>query len=1355
MRNSQTCSKTTHRTLESQHSADEGESLASEKTGYSVASSSSFSLQDCINEFRARKVRRSSQSQSQSQSNQNTDDDLINQNKSNKHSERISKPCKDGFCYCFTSDSDDFRIHKTDEKKRSRRSEATNDEQISDFSNNNNHNYKMRSGSWPTNPKSKKHNIPTKNGPTRTVTAISKLKDSSRTSKAPLIHIIQEIHNNYVVSEVHVNKNKIPHKNASSSRKQMTAEQRIINVPDDISTETSSPVFVDRVSEIDSLTEQFKESSLNTSSRSSDKKGGRLLKKRLSNSRVEYKPRNLSTPPRKPPRNIPIVNSARTSVSTTPSIRDAERVLDEFLRLKGIPIPKIKQTQNLNRRSFPQPKSSASQQNELVKKTSYKKPVPSCPSLSDIERLESEKSVESCGIIHESPFTYESPKIKDMLNLDTKTKNFQTNNSECGPQVGWRIPPKLDIDTVDGAYHNLVANMESKVTPVKSEMPNNKTESQKFILAEQLKNFVSHSPWSSKKQKNQQNIKKSHSFLNTSKTKLLRFVTKKSPPSKQHRSIGVQTSVDVMSTEPQGEEKRFSLQSPPGSYFSNTPAKTSKSSQTEFDFSRTVQSPPREEKIPQRKQLFPATHNNIPKEKPPRKINSKKNQNQTYKSYTSDLDKDLNISKMGQVLSNIRNRLEASDDHAVETFRDIKRKEENNAAAAAVATTVANTSFSYDCVDGYDYQRVFHVSAQADVHNDAEPSYSEIEEDSFYIAGSPVTENATGIEHFVVENDPKAIYAKINKTPKKSKSQSNFFNNSSEQNSPPKLRNVSKTDLSTKSEIFLENLTSENNASYFEKAEKIPNALQEEKMYMELDNLDESYVSVNSFRESFAKESDAVSYELPDDCTNPITVDNLAGNQSTPKKTTHFTKFGNQMPSEECLHQTSSCPATPGWLLNNEELFLTAEGESMSLQEQTSATKVPGKPSNSTLWRYRTLKDKLRKSFRKSRHFIKNESKRLSGTFNSQKPPINEPWDESSLCIRNLFSMDEQAPVNYQLTQAVNICRLIPELEDTPEMVEAERLLLYSTVRRDAQKLDSSVRVSQRETPRGALLLKSLRLPIKKSSNGQELFFNYYYIGVFSHGRQIRSTKSAECTNGEAIFRNCNISFDNLSPESKIRCEIFMLRLRKVTPNKRQNTKPKKLSEFSSTSSEEVVSRFRPHASFTLEPQNFKPFNVNNNCPQAFELYFCLHSDSSFDTTIVPEARNTNLMDQVHVCGEMELFFKKFSTKGFLNVQDVNKKHSWNLRWCELSSLTLNIWNCPNDVADNEPVLRIDLCKCKSLPIQCAAREICARSRSFCLEFEEQIPHSVLIFSADSLSDLNSWISALNEVLEFIADWIK
>lgn len=86
-------------------------------------SCSSFSLQECINEFRARRIRRlSTHSREVTQVDElasgfvtekaeaktfsdPVEADLINQNISNKEHERKCKPCRDGFCYCFTSDS--------------------------------------------------------------------------------------------------------------------------------------------------------------------------------------------------------------------------------------------------------------------------------------------------------------------------------------------------------------------------------------------------------------------------------------------------------------------------------------------------------------------------------------------------------------------------------------------------------------------------------------------------------------------------------------------------------------------------------------------------------------------------------------------------------------------------------------------------------------------------------------------------------------------------------------------------------------------------------------------------------------------------------------------------------------------------------------------------------------------------------------------------------------------------------------------------------------------------------------------------------------------------------------------------
>lgn len=108
--------------------------------------STSFSLQECMNEFRARRIRRTSLSQhrhetekSDTKSGKNCQEtselDLINQNLCNKEQERKCKPCQNGFCYCFTSDSGDgganlggchaSRGLQTRNSRRNRRSDCT------------------------------------------------------------------------------------------------------------------------------------------------------------------------------------------------------------------------------------------------------------------------------------------------------------------------------------------------------------------------------------------------------------------------------------------------------------------------------------------------------------------------------------------------------------------------------------------------------------------------------------------------------------------------------------------------------------------------------------------------------------------------------------------------------------------------------------------------------------------------------------------------------------------------------------------------------------------------------------------------------------------------------------------------------------------------------------------------------------------------------------------------------------------------------------------------------------------------------------------------------------------------------
>lgn len=195
------------------------------------------------------------------------------------------------------------------------------------------------------------------------ITAISRLETSSK--DAPLIHIIQELHNNCVISEVRVNKYKIESQQANRCN---TKVQNSIRKPQ-ISTEKSTskkmpeptaPPIDDKMYDFEYINEHFAystsplNSSEGKSTRKRHKAGGRLLQKRLSHSPIQYKPRNLGNPPPKPPRSSSSQED-KTSISTlnssSPSVKEAEKILDDFLRKKGYEVPGEKQLKHKEAKS--------------------------------------------------------------------------------------------------------------------------------------------------------------------------------------------------------------------------------------------------------------------------------------------------------------------------------------------------------------------------------------------------------------------------------------------------------------------------------------------------------------------------------------------------------------------------------------------------------------------------------------------------------------------------------------------------------------------------------------------------------------------------------------------------------------------------------------------------------------------------------------------------------------------------------------------------------------------------------------------------------------------------------------------
>jgi len=185
----------------------------------------------------------------------------------------------------------------------------------------------------------------------------------------PLIHIIQELHDNCVVSEVRVNRQKLSGSNCRYRNSQTLRETTKMQSYEPIAYKHSAPVL-SNISEQESAVEEEQEKevmatepSSRRSSRSqrSSGAGGRLLQKRLSQGQVSFKARDSQLPPPKPPRrgsqSLDGKLSQSSLTSTNPSVREAERVLDDFLRKRGVQVPVSRvepsRRKDSQRRSFP------------------------------------------------------------------------------------------------------------------------------------------------------------------------------------------------------------------------------------------------------------------------------------------------------------------------------------------------------------------------------------------------------------------------------------------------------------------------------------------------------------------------------------------------------------------------------------------------------------------------------------------------------------------------------------------------------------------------------------------------------------------------------------------------------------------------------------------------------------------------------------------------------------------------------------------------------------------------------------------------------------------------------------------
>lgn len=185
----------------------------------------------------------------------------------------------------------------------------------------------------------------------------------------------------------------------------------------------------------------------------------------------------------------------------------------------------------------------------------------------------------------------------------------------------------------------------------------------------------------------------------------------------------------------------------------------------------------------------------------------------------------------------------------------------------------------------------------------------------------------------------------------------------------------------------------------------------------------------------------------------------------------------------------------------------------------------------------------------------------------------------------------------------------------------------------------------------------------------------------------------------------------------------------------------------------DIVSRFRPQASFELNAVDFKPYEFVPELSKKLNC-LCLRSKRCFLVPRVVLTSAAKLKSDVRIQGRAEVHLSKSNFSGYLNVLEPNTQHCWNQRWCVLDGLTMQVWTDANTTFS--PLFCIEICdtiRAETHVLRPAVPEQCARPRSFGLN-SEHVGGNMVYFAANKLCDFYQWLEHINRVLEFIGKWL-
>ncbi|XP_074040615.1 anillin, actin binding protein [Leptinotarsa decemlineata] len=440
-------------------------------------------------------------------------------------------------------------------------------------------------------------------------------------------------------------------------------------------------------------------------------------------------------------------------------------------------------------------------------------------------------------------------------------------------------------------------------------------------------------------------------------------------------------------------------------------------------------------------------------------------------------------------------------------------------------------------------------------------------------------------------------------------------------------------------------------------------------------------------------------------------------------------------------------------------------------------------PLTHTVSIYRRQQTQVQSPMRQvSRQPILEESE--SGKFDkNESEVVNKKIEELQ------EEVNKQQNIISQTSQALNLCSCTPEFSGSTEQVEAERVLLVATHRRQAAihelqrlKVERTIRPQGQHAnnvplEKGTLTISDIILPLKHkyvkalaAAGGK----GHHVVCLIKCGEQVVPTKLVSTVvhntkNPDTDLRiPGDVVLNNIYSDFTVTFEVYCLQAQeeflphevKYHINKKSGNKlvtPKKSKQESRMIMPIRESPAGPHAVrtssfavmgyivFSVQAVNKKIWSLNNT-----------PSMSPLDGTV-----------QMRICCELAVSVEH---RGFLTMfEDVAGFGAWHRRWVVLKGDTFSYWKYPDDEKKMAPIDTIDLKNCITQKVGPVSRDICARLHTFLIERERVarpkdkdslvtickgdktiIRH---LLSADTKDDRIQWCDKFNAALTALRMW--